>query len=284
MTWLETAQSKGATIILHLDETSGTTAADASGNGHPFGYTGSVGLGRPPLVVDGGFSVHRTVFDQNPLAYIETGIPAGLAGASGDHVVQEAWVNIPAANVHGYWTKIGGASNGLGVGIGNYDNATDGHQLIMGASGLSWLETGITLSEGVHHIVVAATVTTMWAIRVYVDGVLAHTRNNSVNTASGKIAVGGTFWPDALAYLSADVDVDAVAFYAVDLTDADVAELYVAGTQVAAPPIPTSNAPAYVTDGSDWYQIGPAVPSGGTTGQVLKKLSDADYDVGWVTP
>lgn len=34
--------------------------------------------------------------------------------------------------------------------------------------------------------------------------------------------------------------------------------------------------------------IGPAgpqvVPPGGTTGQVLAKLSDADYDVGWVTP
>lgn len=26
------------------------------------------------------------------------------------------------------------------------------------------------------------------------------------------------------------------------------------------------------------------VPSGGTTGQVLAKLSNADYDVGWVTP
>ena len=37
--------------------------------------------------------------------------------------------------------------------------------------------------------------------------------------------------------------------------------------------------------------IGPAgpagshpIPAGGTTGQVLKKLSNADYDVGWVTP
>jgi hypothetical protein len=26
------------------------------------------------------------------------------------------------------------------------------------------------------------------------------------------------------------------------------------------------------------------IPPGGTTGQVLVKLSDADYDVGWVTP
>lgn len=26
------------------------------------------------------------------------------------------------------------------------------------------------------------------------------------------------------------------------------------------------------------------IPPGGTTGQVLTKLSDADYDVGWVTP
>lgn len=26
------------------------------------------------------------------------------------------------------------------------------------------------------------------------------------------------------------------------------------------------------------------VPAGGTTGQVLTKLSDADYDYGWVTP
>lgn len=26
------------------------------------------------------------------------------------------------------------------------------------------------------------------------------------------------------------------------------------------------------------------IPPGGTTGQVLVKLSDDDYDVGWVTP
>ena len=34
--------------------------------------------------------------------------------------------------------------------------------------------------------------------------------------------------------------------------------------------------------------IGPAgpnpIPPGGTTGQVLAKLSDDDYDVGWVDP
>lgn len=32
---------------------------------------------------------------------------------------------------------------------------------------------------------------------------------------------------------------------------------------------------------------GPAgsdIPTGGTTGQVLAKLSNADFDVGWVTP
>jgi hypothetical protein len=28
---------------------------------------------------------------------------------------------------------------------------------------------------------------------------------------------------------------------------------------------------------------GVGIPPGGTTGQVLKKLSNADYDVGWVT-
>jgi hypothetical protein len=28
----------------------------------------------------------------------------------------------------------------------------------------------------------------------------------------------------------------------------------------------------------------PTIPPGGTTGQVLAKLSDNDYDVGWVTP
>jgi hypothetical protein len=29
---------------------------------------------------------------------------------------------------------------------------------------------------------------------------------------------------------------------------------------------------------------GPGAPSGGLTGQVLMKLSDADYDFAWVTP
>lgn len=38
-------------------------------------------------------------------------------------------------------------------------------------------------------------------------------------------------------------------------------------------------------DGTAWVALLPAgLPDGGTTGQVLVKLSGADYDVGWVTP
>lgn len=39
--------------------------------------------------------------------------------------------------------------------------------------------------------------------------------------------------------------------------------------------------------GSAWVDLVPLarlLPAGGTTGQVLRKQSNTDYDVGWVTP
>jgi hypothetical protein len=35
--------------------------------------------------------------------------------------------------------------------------------------------------------------------------------------------------------------------------------------------------------GGDWKRLVP-IPAGGTTGQVLAKASDSDFDVAWVTP
>lgn len=41
---------------------------------------------------------------------------------------------------------------------------------------------------------------------------------------------------------------------------------------------------ASVTNAGPQGPSGISIPPGGTTGQVLVKLSNADYDVGWVTP
>lgn len=50
---------------------------------------------------------------------------------------------------------------------------------------------------------------------------------------------------------------------------------------------PTSKSVAIINAGPQG-PAGPAgshpIPAGGTTGQVLVKLSNSDYDVGWVTP
>ena len=47
---------------------------------------------------------------------------------------------------------------------------------------------------------------------------------------------------------------------------------------------PSSSAVAIINAGPQG-PAGPAsIPAGGTTGQVLAKLSNDDYDIGWVTP
>lgn len=46
---------------------------------------------------------------------------------------------------------------------------------------------------------------------------------------------------------------------------------------------PASGAVAITNAGPVGPAAPPAIPPGGTTGQVLVKLSDNDYDVGWVT-
>ena len=269
MSWLSTAIAKGAVIALHLDETSGTTAADSSGNGHHFTYPGSQGFGHPPLVVDGGYSIYRTVNDQNPLAFTDTGIPAGLNGYAGEYVVMESWVNISAGNHHGYFIKTGRSNNGLGVGIGTTQNDADGRKLCMGASGYQWIPTSYTFTtDGAYHVVVwmKANASGGNDLKWYINGVQEGSGTYIMNTAMDNLAVGGTFWPDALAYLDAGVDLDACAFYATNLSDTDIADLYAAGTGAGSPPITISGeeftATVTMLDGTPVVTSGPITISG----------------------
>lgn len=69
-----------------------------------------------------------------------------------------------------------------------------------------------------------------------------------------------------------------------------VARFASTGARSAALASPATGQLSYVTgvglqvfDGSTWRTI-TLVPPGGTTGQVLAKASDTDYDLQWVTP
>ena len=230
MTWLSTAIAKGALIALHLDETSGTTAADSSGNSYDFTYQGSETKGQSPIVVDGGYSIKRNIDDQNSLALLSS-VPGGLAGSDGSYVCMEAWVRISTGNHHGYFIKTGGAANGLGVGIGDTTADSNGRVLNLGASGVYWLPTSYTFADGEHHVVVVMAVHASGGnvIDYYVDGAYEGSFTQAVNAAASYLMVGGTIWPDALAYLSSGVDLDACAYYDIQLTSTDVSDLYNAG-------------------------------------------------------
>lgn len=63
-------------------------------------------------------------------------------------------------------------------------------------------------------------------------------------------------------------------------------EIYVVTTASGIWPFNKRDAGLYWSNGSVWTYFGDGVgiPAGGTTGQALSKLSNADYIIGWVTP
>jgi hypothetical protein len=113
------------------------------------------------------------------------------------------WVNIPSLPVAEILFDDSGWSGtaeigGLGVGIGNGDASTSGSDLLIPFWGVSWQDTGVTLSTGWNHIVVVLQSSHSTA---YLNGALAFTGSSTMATPQAwGLLIGADADPGSLRY------------------------------------------------------------------------------------
>ena len=225
-----------------LDETSGTTAHDATGNGHDGTINGGVTLGQPGATNDGDTAMSFDGSSGDITVSNLTGIPSG-----NQSYTLEAWVKgLNGANNMG-------SPDGF-IGYGNY--GTDGQVIAFRDAGCNGLDTywwnydtsanfSANLCDGSYHYIVATYDNATGTRTIYLDGVQvgqdqAPTTNNAqlMNFALAKTN-GGEYLQGAL---------DDVAIYDYALSQTQITNHY--NAVVAPPPTdtPTDTATNTPTD------------------------------------
>lgn len=209
-------------VYIGLDETSGTVAADSSGNANDFAYQANVGLGQTDLTTYGGYSVACPT-TTNQLALMVPG-PAAMIGATSWTL--ECLVNLADATVHGALMGVGSfqASNdGFGLGVGQNGWSSAGNMLVGLAAGTAYMSSGINIGTGRHHLAIARDGAGWY---FYIDGTWVKTLAATNYTApTSRLWIGGE---GTSAYPASSTLIDAAAFYATALSAAAIASHAVA--------------------------------------------------------
>ncbi|HNR53092.1 MAG TPA: LamG domain-containing protein [Candidatus Dojkabacteria bacterium] len=122
-----------------MDEASGTSVADVKGS--------NTGTATGTKIIDGKYSKARSFNGSSD--YISVASTFGLGTTS---YSIEAWVNIPSTSDHGCFIKIGDSTSGVCVGVGSGTTETNGNKLILLFENVRWIDTGVTIGIGWHHI------------------------------------------------------------------------------------------------------------------------------------
>lgn len=207
-----------------LDETSGTTAADSSGNNHPETISGSPTLGVTGLIKNDPSTAY--LFDGSTSQLVSTAFPTPALPFS-----VECWMKMPAGNASGalFYTAQQNASSGnsysVGIGSGTYNSGNAGTHLILLNETIRWVDTGYVVTAGTHHIVLLLDIN--GHPNVYVDGVSRYSDTTNIGSTTPvngfMIGTGGSgrYWANVI---------DEVAFYNFTLTSAQINANYTAGT------------------------------------------------------
>jgi len=156
----------------NMDERTGTTANDISGNG----YTGTLTDG--PTWTSGKIGA-AIDFDGSD----DRVTTASVFGLGTTNVTMSAWVFIDSATLSGGFVKIGSNGNGYSMGVGGGSHDDTGNDLILLYEGIRWIDTGVTIGTGWHHVAMVIDASGLpWA---YIDGV-------SIGSFSGTGAVTPT--------------------------------------------------------------------------------------------
>ncbi|HEX2084376.1 MAG TPA: LamG-like jellyroll fold domain-containing protein [Solirubrobacteraceae bacterium] len=236
---LATAQADGPAGLWRLGEASGTTAADASGNGRSATLSGKVALGQPGLLGDGSTDTAMTFADD--AAGDGTGTVNGLTGLAGSRLTAEAWLDTEGALAPGERQYV--LSRGWGAGGGwrmtAYQSSTGNgyHKVELavdnGAGGRE--EANAHIVPGRHHV--AATYDGA-KLRIFVDGVLEGESSVAglALTTSAPLRIGGTVE-------SGEITIDEAAVFDKALSEPRVRAHFVASRAPALDGTPKVTAP-----------------------------------------
>lgn len=145
----------------HLGETSGTTAADSSGNSHNATYAGTYTLGNSSLLPHG----YGKSF--NSAAAADIALPTGWISSVSSNISIEAWIKV--ASFSGGPNILSTYNGGFSLGI------TSGGNLELANPGVVLLAQDITLLATVTVYYVVATWDSSGNIKFYVNGALSST-------------------------------------------------------------------------------------------------------------
>jgi hypothetical protein len=202
-------------VYWRLGESSGTAAADASGNGRPGTYLGGALLGRPGAL--SGDANSAVSFDGSNDALRRNPI----AGVSGTAISADLWLKTSDA------TKNAGIVSYATTSSMEEFHLRDPRALAVYVKGTR-VNTGVVLNDGVWHHLAVTWSSVGGALRVYKDGVPAFSgsvRSGVALTAGGSLVLGqdqdtvGGGFETAQAFLG---QLDEAALYPVALTQTRV--------------------------------------------------------------
>lgn len=221
------------TLYWRLDETSGTTAADASGNGHHGTYDGSYGLGRAGAIrSDDGTSVGFAITSSSN-SHVSVASPEAVT----TDVTLECWAYMLTSSRKGCLMKNGTfqgngttTGNGYGVGVGDTTWEDSGNNLILLYEQRRWINTGVKYRTGSgylgwNHVVVVFD--SSGFPHCWLNGALvAEPAFNDQYSVAGSFYAGGYNVGSDRAFQG---EMDEVALYGHQLTQAQIEEHYEAG-------------------------------------------------------
>ncbi|MFT4109066.1 LamG-like jellyroll fold domain-containing protein, partial [Propionicimonas sp.] len=246
-----------------LDETSGTTAADASATGqHPAAYQQGVTQGVDGIIPANGASRFDGVDD----VVVSTTPISGPTTYS-----EEAWFRTTTTR-GGKIIGFGGSASGLSSSYDRHVYMQDDGRLVFGVyvGGEYTITTDKALNDGLWHHVVATQSSD--GMKLYVDGSLTGTNaQTSAEASTGYWRVGGDrTWGSTSSYFAGDID-DA-AIYTTALTATQVQAHYAKGWHLVAPSTNDPYARSVLSDSPSVYwrldnsQLG-TVPDASGNGQ-----------------
>jgi hypothetical protein len=206
-----------------LDETSGTVAADSSGNGRNGNFVASPLLGQGGALAEAGNTAVR--FNAGSAQYVD--IPLAFGGVGWSEITVEVWVNLLGLTGN-FQAMVSSTGTGF-VHLQAYESG--GNNVVYGAPGSSFLPiVPPNANSGWHHVVMTSKPGEQ---RLYLDGALIGSDTSAVNTVGlassiriGSGFSGGRFFQGLI---------DEVAIYRTALSEAQVDAHFAAASQTGVP-------------------------------------------------
>ena len=174
MSYKSVVLSDSPSVLWMLNEASGTTAADATGNGYTGTYNGTITLGSASIIPsDNADTSMECTNSSNNGVILETTTPPTTATSAWS---LEGCILTPAIAAASKWEPVvinggdGTGGGGYGFGIGNF-SAGGGFNLDCLLSGVSWHDSGYALAASTkYHIVLVYTSAAGGTLTWYVNG------------------------------------------------------------------------------------------------------------------